>query len=234
MLKNIILLGREVTYNLHRKNVKNINLRIKPDGSLHLSANSYVSQSTIDEFLRANAEQIIKALERFKSHSENMPKSIQYNDGDIIPFLGKGLLLSVSNGNKNSVTHTETNLFLTVKDISDFALKEKTIENWYKSISETVITDLCQKAYPKFSHVCKTFPQLRFRKMKSMWGNCRHKQEILTFNTNLLKYPVSAIEYVVYHEFVHFIYQNHSAEFYNELEKYIPDWKIRKKLLSLK
>ena len=37
---------------------------------------------------------------------------------------------------------------------------------------------------------------------------------------------------LVVHEFVHFLYPNHSKEFYSCLEKYLPDWKTRKKELE--
>ncbi len=234
MLKTIILSGREVTYDMQIKNVKNLNLRIKPDGSLHLSVNKYVSQSTVEEFLSSNTTQIINALDKFKNLSENLPKAIKYENGDTVPFLGEKLSLVVKKGEDNSAVNINNSLVLTVKDISDFALKEKTVELWYSLMAESILKEICQRVYPDFSHACKEFPKLRFRKMRSMWGNCRHNQRILTFNTNLVKYPLSAIEYVVYHEFTHFIHQNHSESFYSELEKYVPDWKIRKQMLKNK
>ena len=38
--------------------------------------------------------------------------------------------------------------------------------------------------------------------------------------------------YVVVHEFCHFIYPNHSKEFYRFLAMFIPDWKERKARLE--
>ena len=39
MIKTINLNGREISYDLEYKNVKNINLRIKADQSIYMSAN---------------------------------------------------------------------------------------------------------------------------------------------------------------------------------------------------
>ena len=50
MIKEIELNGRKIKYNLEYKKVKNINLRIKQDGSVMLSANRLVSQKQIEEF----------------------------------------------------------------------------------------------------------------------------------------------------------------------------------------
>ena len=42
MIHSILLGGKEIQYNLERKKVKNINLRIKPDNSVWISANNSV------------------------------------------------------------------------------------------------------------------------------------------------------------------------------------------------
>lgn len=54
----------------------------------------------------------------------------------------------------------------------------------------------------------------------------------VTFNLNLIKTPMYCIEYVVLHELAHFEYQNHSKNFYKFVEKFMPDWKKRKKILD--
>ena len=64
-----------------------------------------------------------------------------------------------------------------------------------------------------------------FRQMVSQWGNCRPSRKILTFNTRLLAAPVRCIEYVVIHEFTHFLYPNHSRGFYDFIAAELPDWK---------
>ena len=51
-------------------------------------------------------------------------------------------------------------------------------------------------------------------------------------NRHLLEMPVSCIEYVVLHEFCHFLYPNHSKDFYAILTTLMPDWQQRKKLLD--
>ena len=57
-------------------------------------------------------------------------------------------------------------------------------------------------------------------------------QAIITLNQHLLEMPVSCIEYVVLHEFCHFLYPNHSKDFYAILSTLMPDWQQRKKLLD--
>ena len=68
--------------------------------------------------------------------------------------------------------------------------------------------------------------------MKSRWGSCNPGKGILTFNTQLMYAPPECIEYVVVHEFAHFLQPNHSALFYNEVAAVLPDWKDRRKKLG--
>ena len=44
-------------------------------------------------------------------------------------------------------------------------------------------------------------------------------------------YPPEAIDYVVVHELAHIVHKNHGAEFYKLIEKYLPDYKERVKML---
>ncbi|MCH5315350.1 MAG: M48 family metallopeptidase [Eubacterium sp.] len=45
-------------------------------------------------------------------------------------------------------------------------------------------------------------------------------------------YPPEAVDYVVVHELAHIKHHNHSKSFYNLIEKYMPDYKQREKLLK--
>ena len=62
MIKTINLNGREISYDLEYKNVKNINLRIKADQSIYMSANHRVSDKIIEEFAFNNNLDIKRCL----------------------------------------------------------------------------------------------------------------------------------------------------------------------------
>ena len=51
MIKTVFLNFEKLEYELEYKKVKNINLRIRSDGSIYVSANKYVSQKRIEEFI---------------------------------------------------------------------------------------------------------------------------------------------------------------------------------------
>ena len=61
---------KNIKYILERKQVKNINLRVRPDGSVKVSASPRVDASQIDDFVLSKAEFILKALKRFEAVTE--------------------------------------------------------------------------------------------------------------------------------------------------------------------
>lgn len=96
---------------------------------------------------------------------------------------------------------------------------------------KTLVLETCQKVYPYYEVRGIKYPQIKFRKMVSRWGSCHSVKGIVTFNTNLMYTPRECVEYVVWHEFTHFLQPNHSKMFYYELEKVCPDWKRCRMLL---
>lgn len=179
MEKEIILNNQKIKYNLERKKVKNINLRIKSDGKVYVSANRFVNQMVIDDFLISKSDFILKAIKKCQSISF-LPQTKYFDEQEI-------------------------------KD---------------------VILNLCKKAYPYFELRGIEYPEIKFKKMISRWGSCHSKRKILTFNINLMYARLECIEYVVLHEFTHFLVPNHSSKFYDELKKVCPDWKVLRKELN--
>lgn len=66
---------------------------------------------------------------------------------------------------------------------------------------------------------------------KTRFGSCSSKGNIC-FSYRLMLYPEQAREYVVVHELAHLLEMNHSKRFYGIIERYMPDYKDRKKQLK--
>lgn len=70
--------------------------------------------------------------------------------------------------------------------------------------------------------------KITIKQIKYAWGSCSSKKNI-TLNLELIKYSQQAIRYVILHELCHLKYMNHSKDFWNLVEKYMPDYKQIKK-----
>lgn len=232
MIKRIKLLDREFEYDLQIKRVKNINLRIKPDKTITVSANPRVPESKIPRFILEKQDFILRALEKYGKMQKSLPKPRQYIDGETVKVFGQDLTLKVFLSKKNYVEVDEPFINLYVKDLDDVSLKKKVLDKWlYNQVEETVIR-ICEKVYPLFKKYCGDFPTIKFSKTTSRWGSCNFVRKILTFNYALINAPIECVEYVVYHEFAHFIEPNHSKNFYLMLSNFLPEYKGRKKNLQ--
>lgn len=70
--------------------------------------------------------------------------------------------------------------------------------------------------------------KITIKQIKYAWGSCSSKKNI-TLNLELIKYSQQAIRYVILHELCHLKYMNHSKDFWNLVEKYMPNYKQIKK-----
>ncbi len=221
-----------ITYQLEYKSVKNVNLRIRKDGSIYVSASDTVLPERIDEFVVSKADFIVNAVNRFKTMEAYKPLPKQYVSGESFTILGRSLRLKVEEKTKNEVYTDGVYIFLNVKDSQNFEKKERLVTKFLDIQCMQVFQDILNEIYPIFSKYGVEMPILRIRDMDTRWGSCLAKKGIVTLNKRLLEAPKSCIEYVVMHEMCHFIHPNHSKQFYTFLAMLMPDWKQRKQTLD--
>ena len=56
--------------------------------------------------------------------------------------------------------------------------------------------------------------------MKRKWGYCNKREKLIKLNSELIKYSINEIDYVIVHELSHFIEFNHSKNFWKYVKKY--------------
>jgi predicted metal-dependent hydrolase len=223
---------KEIHYQLERKPVKNLNLRIRSDRSIYVSANSAVPIDEIDLFVISKASYISDAIERFNEMAKYKPQPKQYVSGETFYIQGRALRLQVSKSEKDMISSDGIYIFLSVKDPDNFDKKRRMVNRFLNKQCRLVFEEIIHSIYPVFEKYGVSYPNLRIRSMETRWGSCLAKKGIITLNKRLLEAPRNCIEYVVMHEFCHFIHPNHSKRFYSFLSMLMPDWKKRKALLE--
>jgi len=71
------------------------------------------------------------------------------------------------------------------------------------------------------------------RELGYRWGSCG-KHNILSFNWRLLQLPLRLIDYVVAHELAHLTQTRHDKQFWDSLDRALPDWRERNEDLRIK
>ena len=213
-----------ITYTLVTKQVKNINMRISSKGEVVVSANPFVPMDKIDDFVSSKVSWIVKHQ---KSMRERSQKSM-IDDKHIILF-GNSLKIRKTTGKYNHVSYDKDTLYVQCREQAD---PEKVIRQFLDKLCRDVFLDIATLKFRSLSDYHLEFPDVKIRDMKSRWGSCTPAKNSITLNRKLIHYPFEFIEYVVLHEFVHFIQPNHSKAFYNIIENYMPDYKTRMEMVN--
>ena len=213
-----------ITYTLVTKQVKNINMRISSKGEVVVSANPFVPMDKIDDFVSSKVSWIVKHQ---KSMQERSQKSM-IDDKHIVLF-GNSLKIRKTTGKYNHVSYDKDTLYVQCKEQAD---PEKVIRQFLDKLCKDVFLDIATLTFRSLSDYHLEFPDVKIRDMKSRWGSCTPAKNSITLNRKLIHYPFEFIEYVVLHEFVHFIQPNHSKAFYNIIEHYMPDYKTRMEMVN--
>lgn len=100
----------------------------------------------------------------------------------------------------------------------------KKLRKYAKSVIPQKVQQYAQIMGLKYGRITITGATTRF-------GSCSGKGN-LSFSYRLMLYPEDAIDYVVVHELAHLVEMNHSSKFYKIVEKILPDYKQRQRMLK--
>jgi len=224
------LLIHDITIELSRKNVKNINLRVtQPEGMVRVSAPKKMSEKLIHAFVASKYDWILLQQERLQAHvSEN---KFSYKSGEMHSYFDQQYELKcIYSNNRPKVVLNGQVLELHLKQQATLEQRKTLLETWYRAQLKNQIPSLIKKYELLMNLKVREFG---VKKMKTRWGTCNPRAKRIWLNLELAKKPTECLEYVVLHEMVHFWEAKHNQRFYDFVTEYMPDWKMAEQKLSL-
>lgn len=229
MLRAINYCGLRMEYDYTKKNIKNINIRITPEGNISVSAPVGVPLNSVDSFVEQKAEWIFRKMADIEKRRENMPDGEIYSGKNVF-FLGKEYTLELEKGRKFEVERAGDRIIVYSRD-GDDNLKPKYI-NWLIEQAKPVFEESLTRMLLLASEFKIERPEIYIRNMTSRWGSCNRDKKRIGLNVQMIKADIRCIDQVVLHELAHFVSYDHSDRFYSILNKLMPDWKERKEELE--
>ena len=196
---------------IEKKNNKNTYIRVKENNIILVTTNYFVTKGYIKELLKNNECFILNSLKKLEKKQEREDKFLLLGKEYNIIEINSNSKVEIVGNNIYTPNIKKLNLWLN-KEMRE--LFSKRLDYYYNMFEENI-----------------PYPKLKLRKMKTRWGVCNKKLKTVTLNTELLKYDIKKLDYVIVHELSHFIHFNHSKNFWLLVSKYCPDYKkIRKEL----
>src|SRR5690625_260383 len=215
------------------KNVKNVNLNVKTDQTVEVSASDEVPLQFIYDLVKNKAEWIFKHVQQFEDVMPFERSNREYVSGESFRYLGKQYRLRVRETDEEEIVkYYRGFIYCYVKDTNNYHRKAKLMDDWYRSRAEKIYQESLNKQYPYLQKYGVEKPNIDLRQMKARWGSALIDTSTILLNTKLIKAPKHYIDYVILHELIHFKYNDHSENFYNMLYSLMPDWEKRKKILD--
>lgn len=204
--------GIEYDVIIQRKNNKNTYIRVKEDLKIYVTTNYFINKKQVFELLSLNYDFVSKNLKS---------RQLKNKENELFYYLGEKYDI-IFYENKN----------VEIYDNRIYVSNLDQLNKWYKLQIKKIFQERLDYNYNLFKEKIP-YPTLRLRKMKTRWGVCNRKLNTVTLNTELIKYTLDKLDYVIIHELSHFVHFNHSSLFWEQVEKYCPDYKkIRKELKS--
>lgn len=194
-----------------KKNNKNTYIKIKDDMTIYITTNYLTSKWQIKSLLNAEKEYLEKAMINVKR---------KYKKEQEFYYLGKKydiIILSLK--------------IVEIEDDKIYVQSFELLEKWLKKEMKKIFSERLSYNYDLFDEKIP-FPKLKIRKMKTRWGVCNKRDNSITLNSKLIRYSLDEIDYVIIHELSHFVHFDHSKQFWNTVEKYMPNYKKSIKVLK--
>lgn len=200
---------------LIRSKRKTIAIIVQRDGKVIVRAPLKASERQIRQFVGSKSGWIGEKKIQMQEQAPALQK--KFTAGERFPYLGQEYALSVVSGPRAGLRF-EGGFSLNQNSQAEAALL---FEKWYKAAARQVLNERTRFYAQKFG---LEYKKIRISSARTRWGSCSSRGT-LSFTWRLVMAPLEVVDYVVVHELAHLRMQNHSAAFWAEVAKMLPDFK---------
>ncbi len=210
-------------YQIKYSNRKTLNISVERDRSIIVRAPHYLTAEKIDKAVQSKRQWIKEKL----NHTQKYPiltESKEFISGETLMYLGKNYQLLVTD---EEIVGIDFDRRFKISKFNQPKANEL-FKKWYLGQALKKIEPLATK-YAKSLGV--EYNQFKTSEMKYRWGSCTPANNII-FNWRIIKAPMYVLEYLVAHELVHLIEDNHTPRFWNILSIQVPNYEKAKNWLK--
>ena len=213
--------NEKIEYTLKRGMRKTILLRVTSECKVEVLAPRRISQAFIDGFVESKREWIEKCLEK---KAELARQRAAYRM-DTLFFLGREYPVRL--GKEQEVLFDGSCFRVPRCEMEE---RRALVKAWYRQQGLEILKKRVQIWAEKMG---AEYASVKITDARTRWGSCSGKNQ-LNFSWRLLFASGRAVDSVVIHELAHTMVHAHSAEFWEIVARYCPDYQeIQEELKAL-
>ena len=196
---------------------KTVSIFIERDGSVRVLAPVTTSDEKIEAVVNAKAYQIFTKIARWKELNQGKVHR-QFVSGQSFLYLGRNYRLKLTES-QDVPLKISGGFFCLDKNFLSKA--DKVFKEFYRNKAREKIRERLTLIEEKFSYKPT---EIKILELQNRWASWTPTNR-LNFHWKCVMAPVSVIDYIIIHEMAHLKYPNHSNEFWNELDKKMPEYR---------
>jgi predicted metal-dependent hydrolase len=204
-----------------RRGAKNLRLSIQPDGKIRVGLPYWAPYASAIQFAKMRSGWILQNVEN------NRPKILQTGHK-----IGKShsLHLNQDPSAYRVSSRVKADLIVVKGHLhpTSLPMQTKAAAACERALKKESIKLLGDRIHQISAETSLSFKELKIKRMVSRWGSCSQTGTV-TLSYFLVQLPWHLIDYVLVHELAHTKHLNHSPEFWELVEKTMPDAKRLKK-----
>jgi len=201
---------------IKKSNRKTASIFIERDGSISARVPEKLSNDEIRELIISKEYQIHKHLAEWTQLNERYVLR-EFVNGQSFLYLGRNYHLKLVDENLGQIQLIKGRFLLSKNEVD---IAKKHFIHFYKTKLKEKIKPLVHQ----FKEQLGVQPnEVKVMELKHRWASCSAKGNI-HFHWKCAMAPMDELQYIVAHELAHLIHLNHTSEFWNEVDKVLPNY----------
>ncbi|TXK24927.1 M48 family metallopeptidase [Pontibacter qinzhouensis] len=213
----------QLEYEVKFSTRKTLNITVERDRRVVVRAPEHLSMDKIKALVQSKRQWIKEKLNHAQKYPL-IPESKEFVSGETLMYLGRNYQLIVVDEEIEEVEFNQR-----------FRISRKSQANANKLFKKWYLRQALQKIEPLAKEFARSlgvkYKECKTSEMRYRWGSCTPNNNII-FNWRIIKAPMYVVNYLVAHELVHLIEDNHTPRFWNILSIQVPNYQKAKDWLK--
>lgn len=214
--------GVTIAYSWCHSRRRTLGITVRPDKSVSVRVPLRTPLKEIRSFVTRRGEWVLKVWKRLNA----LPtKQLQdYGRGAAFMYQGEALRLEFTKAQQLSLQLYDRLLMLTTPEMPLEETVRRMIDSWYRKQALKIVKERSIACHSMMQEENIPLPPITIRSMKTRWGSYSYRTKRITLNINLIKTPLSHLDYVIIHELCHIKVRHHGPDFWQMVGRYVPNY----------